>query len=100
MKHLALGDDILVNLRGRVVRQANLVTPVSAEDIAQEVEFQEIVEEDNEKQEQSNQVMSNGDHGRQLEKKRYGRGGSRIPHLHQLRFPQRVSTERTKPDGG
>ena len=50
MKDAALRDNVLVNLGGGVIRKADFISPISADDVAEEVAFEEVVEECDERE--------------------------------------------------
>ena len=73
MKDAALSDNVLINLGGRVIRKANFISPISADDVAEEVAFEEVVKERDERESRYEQIMLDWNQVQQLEQKRESR---------------------------
>lgn len=57
MKTPALGGDLLVDLRRRVERERHPVPPQTAAEVAEEVDLEEVVEEDEEEGGEGQEVV-------------------------------------------
>lgn len=72
MENLALGNDTIVNLGAMTVRYLHRRASESSEQIFDEMELQEIVDEENITNQESNQVVPNGDDGERVEQETVG----------------------------
>lgn len=68
MKRRALRHNPMINLRARIVRQRNGGPTKSSEKIVKKMEFQEIVQEDNDREKGRRQIMRQGNRDGRLEK--------------------------------